>query len=134
MKYILDTHVWIWALESPEKMPRDILHVLHRAENLPFGLSAITPWEAAKKESLGRLMFSQPMQTWLSKAAREPFISLLPLTTDIAYESNHLPGTFHRDPADQMIVATARLHDLTLITCDRNILSYHHVRTLWGTH
>jgi PIN domain nuclease of toxin-antitoxin system len=133
VKYLLDTHVWIWAMESLEKIPRDVLRVLHNPDNLPFGLSAITPWEAVKKEALGRLRLSSPMRAWLSKAVREPFISLLPLTVDIAYESNHLPAGFHRDPADQMIVATARIHDLTLITCDDSILAYPHVKTLWGS-
>ncbi|MEK7752075.1 MAG: PIN domain-containing protein, partial [Acidobacteriota bacterium] len=57
-------------------------------------------------------------------------ISVVPLTPDIAYDANHLPGAFHKDPADQIIVATARTHGLVLVTGDDKILQYHHVKTL----
>ena len=132
MKYVLDTHVWIWGLDSAERLPARVRQLLLEPANLPFGLSAISPWEALKKESLGRLKLSCPGRVWVTRAVRDPFVALLPLGLDVSYEANHLPGSFHRDPADQIIVATARLHDLTLITCDRRILDYGQVRTLWA--
>ena len=73
-----------------------------------------------------------PVRQWFAAAIREPFVVLQPLTIDITHESNHLPGEFHRDPADQIIVATARVQRLTLITADPRILAYPHVRCLWG--
>jgi PIN domain nuclease of toxin-antitoxin system len=132
MRYLLDTHVWIWARDTPEKVPDQVRNIILNPESMPLGLSAISPWEAAKKAGAGRLTLSAPVRQWLNDAVCTPFVRLLPLSIDIAYESNHLPGEFHRDPADQIIVATARQHDLTLITADRRILAYPHVRTLWG--
>ena len=131
MKYLLDTHVWIWAMDDPESLPAGVRAKLFESANLPFGVSAISVWEASRKESLGKLRLSCPIRQWFAAAIREPFVELQPLSVDVAHESNHLPGEFHRDPADQIIVATARLQRLTLITADQRILAYSHVRTLW---
>ena len=130
MRYLLDTSVWLQALESPDQLLPEVQQVLFDAANLPFAISVISPWEVAKKESTGRLKLSSPIRQWLARACREPFVELLPLSVDISYEANHLPGTPHRDPADQIIVATARIHSLTLVTSDEKILQYHHVKTL----
>lgn len=132
MKYLLDTHVWIWAMEAPDELPGNVRAELFTPANFPFGLSVMSVWETSKKESIGKLKLSCPIRQWFSSAIREPFIALQPLTVDVAHESNHLPGEFHRDPADQIIVASARVQRLTLITCDQRILSYPHVRCLWG--
>lgn len=132
MKYLLDTHAWIWARENPDNVPEEVRSVVLSVASMPLGLSVISPWETAKKASAGRLTLSGPIRQWLTDSVMAPFVRLLPLSIDIAYEANHLPGDFHRDPADQIIVATARQYDLTLITADRRILAYRHVRTLWG--
>ena len=131
MKYLLDTHAWIWALEAPEKLPDPIRAMLLKSDNLPFGLAAISPWEVAKKESKGLLQLSMPVRQWVAHATQAPFIELLPLSVDIALESVHLPAPFHKDPADQMIVATARLHSLVLISADQRLHTYPHVQTKW---
>lgn len=131
MTYLLDTHVWIWAMDHPEDLPKEVRRELLSPRNFPFGLSVISVWETSRKESLGKLKLSAPVRQWFGVAIREPFVVLQPLTIDIVHESNHLPGEFHRDPADQMIVATARVHDLTLITADQRIRAYPYVRTLW---
>ncbi len=131
MKYLLDTHAWIWALEAPEKLPDPIRALLLEPDHLPFGLAAISPWEVAKKESKGLLQLSMPVRQWVAHATQAPFIELLPLSVDIALESAHLPTPFHKDPADQMIVATARLHSLVLISADQRLRTYPHVQTKW---
>ena len=131
MKYLLDTHAWIWALEAPEKLPAPIRAMLLESENLPFGLAAISPWEVAKKASKGLMHLSMPVRQWVAHATQAPFIELLPLSVDIALESAHLPAPFHKDPADQMIVATARLHSLVLISADQRLHTYPHVQTKW---
>ena len=131
MKYLLDTNAWIWALEAPEKLPDPIRAVLLNPDNLPFGLAVISPWEVAKKESKGLLHLSMPVRQWVARATQAPFIELLPLSVDIALESAHLPGSFHKDPADQMIVATARMHSLVLISADQRLRAYPHVQTMW---
>ena len=70
MRYLLDTHVWLWSLESPGKLPAKIRHLIYDAESLPFRLSAISPWEVIKKECMGRLTLSCPVRDWLSKGIR----------------------------------------------------------------
>jgi PIN domain nuclease of toxin-antitoxin system len=131
VKYLLDTHVWLWLFEASDRFPRHVQGILQSVANVPMGISAISPWEIAKKASLGRLLLSMPARDWIVRSAGNPGICLMPLTPDIAWEANALPTPFHNDPADQIIVATARLHNLTLITSDRKILTYPHVRTLW---
>ena len=131
MKYLLDTNAWLWALEAPEKLPDPIRTVLLEPDHLPFGLAAISPWEVAKKASKGLLHLSIPVRQWVAHATQAPFIELLPLSVDIALESAHLPGSFHKDPADQIIVATARMHSLVLISTDQRLRAYPHVQTKW---
>ena len=131
MKYLLDTNAWIWALEAPEKLPDPIRAMLLESDHLPFGLAAISPWEVGKKASKGLLHLSMPVRQWVAHATQAPFIELLPLSVDIALESAHLPSSFHKDPADQMIVATARVHSLVLISADQRLRDYPHVQTKW---
>jgi PIN domain nuclease of toxin-antitoxin system len=129
MKYLLDTNIWIWMVESHQSIPRNILSILLEPENYPFYISAISVWEVAKKASLDKLTLSIPVRDWLVQATRKPFIEIIPLSVDIALESNILPGVFHKDPADQIIVASARQSNMTLLTTDRLILAYQHVKT-----
>jgi PIN domain nuclease of toxin-antitoxin system len=84
----------------------------------------------AKLVEYGRLRLDGALEEWMEQAVTYPGIDVLMLTPRIAIESTQLPGTFHRDPADQLIVATARVYDLPLLTVDRLILDYPHVRTL----
>jgi len=129
MKYLLDTNIWIWMVESHQSIPRNILSILLESENYPFYISAISVWEVAKKASLDKLTLSIPVRDWLVQATRKPFIEIIPLSVDIALESTILPGVFHKDPADQIIVASARQSNMTLLTSDRLIVAYRHVKT-----
>ena len=94
-----------------------------------MGISAISCWEVAKLVEKGRLVLPCPIADWLENALAYPGITLLPLTPEIAVESTTLPRSFHKDPADQIIVATARIHDCLLVTADQEILDYPHART-----
>jgi PIN domain nuclease of toxin-antitoxin system len=128
--FLLDTHVWIWLLETPDRLPDRCGKILMGPD--PFiGISSISLWEIAKKSSKGKLTFSIPINQWLTQATSDVGIKIFELTPEIAYESCYLPGAFHKDPADQIIVATARVNDLVLITKDQKILNYEHVKTLW---
>ena len=129
MKFLLDTNIWIWMVESHQNIPANILSILLEPENYPFYISAISVWEVAKKVSLGKLSLSIPVRDWLVQATRKPFIEIIPLSVDIALESTILPGVFHKDPADQIIVASARQCNMTLLTTDQHIISYQHVKT-----
>lgn len=92
-----------------------------------LGVCAISCWEVAKLVELGRLRLAIPVDQWLALAIQPPAL-LLPLSPEVAVGSTQLPGTFHRDPADQMIVATARHYDCPLVTLDQRIRAYPHVR------
>ena len=132
MKYMLDTNAWIFLTDSPQQIPKKTLKLVRDLANAPLGLAAISPWEVAKKSALGKLQLALPVRQWLEQATQTEGIRLLPLTPDIAYDSAYLPSEFYRDPADQLIVATARVHNLVLITSDQRIQSYPHVKTFWA--
>lgn len=91
-------------------------------------MSAISCWEVAKLVEYGRLELPCPVVDWLEQALAYPGVRLLNLSPRIAVESTRLPGGFHRDPADQIIVATARTLDVPLLTLDHRIRSSAHVR------
>jgi PIN domain nuclease of toxin-antitoxin system len=129
MKYLLDTNVWIWMVESHQSLPHKIISTLLEPDNYPLYISAISAWEVAKKVEIGKLMLSIPIRDWLLQATRKPFVEIIPLSVDIALESTMLPGKYHKDPADQIIVASARQCNMTLLTTDQLILSYQHVKT-----
>jgi PIN domain nuclease of toxin-antitoxin system len=129
VKYLIDTNIWLWMVDNHSCIPKKILPIISDVDNFPFYLSAISIWEVAKKVSLGKLSLSIPIRDWLIKASRKPFIEIVPLSVDISLESTVLPGVFHKDPADQIIVASARQHNMVLLTSDQKIIDYPHVRT-----
>lgn len=93
-------------------------------------MSAISAWEIAKLVEYNRLVLPCDLHEWFQKALSYPGIRLLELTPEIAIESTKLPGEFHRDPADQIIVATARFYDYPLVSSDSKILKYSYVNTV----
>jgi PIN domain nuclease of toxin-antitoxin system len=123
---ILDTHVWVWWVDGGRQLPPDYLALIQTEAANGLGVSAICCWEVAKLVELGRLQLAIPVDQWLALALQPP-IQLLPLTPEVAVGSTQLPGSFHRDPADQMIVATARQCNCPLVTLDRLIRAYPHV-------
>lgn len=94
------------------------------------GISAISCWEVAKLVERGRLTLPRPVDEWLSLALGYPGVRLVGLSPEIVVASTQLPGEFHKDPADQIIVATARVHDCPLVTSDEKIAAYEHVETI----
>ena len=124
---ILDTHIWVWWVDGAAQLPADYLALIQAEAASGIGVCAISCWEVAKLVELGRLQLTVPVDQWLVQALQPP-VSFLPLTPQVAVASTQLPGTFHRDPADQMIVATARLYDCPLVTLDGRIRAYPHVR------
>jgi PIN domain nuclease of toxin-antitoxin system len=131
MKYLLDTHIWIWLLDCPEKLSPAAASVIKDRSAGSLGVADISAWEVARKESLGKLTLTLSSRVWLRQATQSPGLEMIRADGEIAWESCHLPGDFHRDPADQMIVATARILGLVLITRDERLLNYPGVETLW---
>lgn len=95
-----------------------------------LGVSVISCWEIANLVERNRIVLSVPLTEWVEQALQYPGIRLFDLTPQIAIESTQLPDDFHRDPADRILVATARLHDCPLLTADELILRYPHVQVL----
>jgi PIN domain nuclease of toxin-antitoxin system len=127
---ILDTHIWLWWVHEPGKLTTRQIEEINKNEKNIIGISAISCWEIAKPVEYKRLELPVGLREWFKEALNYPGIQLLDLTPEIAIESTHLPGDFHRDPADQIIVATARLSACPLITSDRKILDYPHVEAI----
>ncbi|MDZ4722070.1 MAG: type II toxin-antitoxin system VapC family toxin [Roseiflexaceae bacterium] len=125
---VLDTHIWIWWVHGDTSLPEDYRAYIESHESSGLGISAISCWEVAKLVELGRLQLPIPVSDWIDQALAYPGMQLIELTPQIAVESTRLPAPFHRDPADQIIVATARVFACPLITLDRKILSYLHVQ------
>ena len=127
---LLDTHIWVWlACQSPQLTPR-LQQLIQQRESNGLAVSVISCWEVAKLVEKGRLKLHLPVSDWIAAAIARPHIELVSLTPEIAIEACNLPQPFHRDPADEMIVATARLMNLPLLTVDSKILAYPHVSLL----
>jgi len=127
---LLDTHIWVWWVASVDKLSARQVDTIRANESDVIGVSAISCWEIAKLASLGRLELSLPLENWMDAALQYPGVTLLPLTAQIAIASTRLPGEFHNDPADQIIVATARTYACPLLTRDGKILKYPLVNTI----
>ena len=125
---ILDTHIWVWWVHGAATLSAATRTLLDAAEPTGLGVSAISCWEVAKLVERGRLALPCPVFDWIQQALAYPGVRLIELSPRICVESTQLPGTFHRDPADQIIVATSRVLDAPLVTVDAKILEYPHVR------
>jgi PIN domain nuclease of toxin-antitoxin system len=95
-----------------------------------IGLSPISCWELALLVERGRLSLNLPAWDWVHAALTHPGVTVKQLTLRVAVEATQLPDLQHRDPADRFLIATARIHDCPLLTHDRTILAYPHVRTI----
>jgi PIN domain nuclease of toxin-antitoxin system len=132
---LLDTHVWIWYVEGDRARfsPRIEPLVEAAVERGDVLVSAISVWEVAQLDALRRIELVQEVRTWVARALAFPGVRLKGLSPAIAIESTRLPGVPHRDPADRMLMATARLAGAALVTCDTRILAYAkhgHVRVI----
>ncbi|MBV6417458.1 MAG: Ribonuclease VapC22 [Steroidobacteraceae bacterium] len=124
---LLDTHVWVWlAFGTPGMFRPDTRKRLEAADPAhPLHVSIISTWEVAQLAARGRLNLSRPTKAWVAQALAHPSLALLTLDDlAVVVESNELPGDFHADPADRLLVATARIGGYTLVTSDRQILDY----------
>ena len=123
---VLDTHVWVWLMNgSPELTDSAALAFINQAcRSSALYVSAISVWEVAMLEAKNRVVLRQECSEWVAKALGAPGISLAPLTPAIAAASSRLPGNFHGDPADRILVATTRALQATLVTRNKEILAY----------
>ena len=128
---LLDTHVWWWALNEPERLSATAHKIIKEISPDKRAIASISMWEFSMMVSTGKVEINIPTVQWLDQAVNTTGIEVYDLNPRIAAESCNLPGEFHKDPADRIITATARINDVTLITKDRKIIDYPYVKTAW---
>jgi PIN domain nuclease of toxin-antitoxin system len=129
VKYLLDTHVWIWSHEAHERLGAKARAILNSRDDERI-ISAISTVEIGRLIARGKLHLKQPFANWKAQSLHDLVATTIDVTHEMAWEAYSLPGAFHKDPADRILVATARLHNLILLTADDSILRYRHVRSL----
>ena len=131
MTALLDTHVLIWWLNDTSRLsPRQRRVVRSAHAEAPLLVSDISLWEVAMLHDLGRIQLAIPLREWLEKAVAPPLVRRQGISPAIAAELSALPASFHRDPADRILVATARVLGATLLTHDRRIVDADLVETV----
>ena len=130
---VLDTHTLIWWVNGDDQLSQKARKAI---ENELTGdgqviVSAITAWEIAMLVEKGRLALTMNIDDWLETVASIEGVAFVSLDTDVAIQSVRLPGEFHPDPADRMIVALARHYSAPLVTADAKIRVCRHVKTIW---
>ena len=128
---LLDTHVWWWILSEPERVSAKVHEVIQNTRPKERAIASISIWEFAMMASRGRIQLSISPKKWIDYAVNKTGLRVLELNGKIAVESCNLPGDFNKDPADRIIVATARIHKATLITKDQKMIDYTEVNTIW---
>ena len=129
---VLDTHALVWWVAGDSTLSKKAKAAIER--ELSGGeiiVSAISAWEIAMLVEREKLVLSMDVGSWLATVSGVGAVRFMPVDTEIAIKSVDLPGNFHKDPADRMIVATARKLAVPLVTKDEKIRSYAHVKTIW---
>ncbi len=128
MSLLLDTHVWIWLQEAPEKLGARTRSLIVDRQNTLY-VSPISTLEIARLVAAGTISLSEPVGDWVSETLGALECGTMEISHSIAAEAYSLSGNFHRDPADRILVATARIFELVLVTADERILNYPHVES-----
>ena len=130
---VLDTHTLIWwASGDAEQLSAAALQAIEsELDDGKIFVSAISAWELSMLVAKGRIALSMDVAEWLSYVGDIEAVRFVPIDNEIAVKSTELPGEFHKDPADRLIVATARKLAAPLVTVDEKIRAYQHVRTIW---
>ncbi|MDR5738925.1 MULTISPECIES: type II toxin-antitoxin system VapC family toxin [unclassified Caballeronia] len=129
---VLDTHALLWWIEGKGlSKPARVAIDREMKEEGEIAVSTMTAWEIMLLIKKGRLRLATDVAIWLDKVSRIEAVRFVPVDRHIAIASADLPGNFHQDPADRMIVATARFLSAPLLTKDEQIRTYEHVRTIW---
>ena len=132
MKYLLDTHTWIWWHMNPKNLSQKVKKLIRGVDKYDeLLLSAISPWEFSKLLEKKRIGISCHPEDWIDNALVMPKFRLVPLSPKISYRSTVLPQPFHSDSGDQIIVATAIEENATILTKDERILNYDNAKSLW---
>lgn len=128
MKLLLDTHVWIWSQEDPDRLGPQTKRLLvgRQHENHVCTISTL---ELARLVAAGDISVSIALRDWVERALHALQARTVQVSHEISLEAYALPSPFHKDPADRVLVAAARCHELTVLTADERILNYSAVRS-----
>jgi PIN domain nuclease of toxin-antitoxin system len=121
---LIDTHVLVWSVDGGPIMPAARAAMQAAGADGALCVSAVSAWELGILTAKNRMALSSDLGAWWSKAISVNELVVLPIDAEIAIAATRLPGDFHSDPADRFLVATARHHDMPLVTADKNILTY----------
>ena len=125
MKLLLDTHVAIWLSEGSKRLAPAVRRTIERATRVDgVTISSISFWEVGILAQKGRVTLPQRLAPWRTAILSQPGVDEVPVSSDIAIEAIELPGSMHGDPADRLIVATARITGARLVTADERIVTY----------
>ncbi|MCQ6262466.1 type II toxin-antitoxin system VapC family toxin [Alcanivorax sp. MM125-6] len=131
---VLDTHAVIWWVNGGDGLSAEAAAAIERERMSEDGIiliSSISAWEVAMLVGRGRLTLTMNVDDWLETVGRIPGVRFVPVDNQIGVESTRLPGDFHKDPADRLIVALARHLNIPLVTADQKIQAYRHVHAIW---
>lgn len=131
---VLDTHVLVWWVNGGIDLSTPAKAAIEKETADDSGIilvSSISAWEIALLVQKGRLTLTTNVDDWLATVREIDSVRFVPVDNDVAVQSTRLPGEFHPDPADRMIVALARHVSSPLVTADSKIRAYRHVRTIW---
>ena len=129
MTLLLDTHEWFWALESPRLIGRRCRAALESRNNELIA-ATISTVEFGQLQTAKRIIFKGTLESWIRRGAEALGLRLMELSNPVAVLAYTLPGSFHKDPADRMLVATAIHNGFTFVTADERILAYPHVLSM----
>lgn len=130
---VIDTHIMVWWVSGDKSLSRAAAKAIKDtlAQGSEVIISSISAWEVSMLIAKGRLVLSMDVESWLDEVAQIDGVRFMPVDNEIGIKSTMMPGEFHKDPADRMIVATARKLAVPLVTADEKIIEYEHVKTIW---
>ncbi|MBL8466870.1 type II toxin-antitoxin system VapC family toxin [Methyloversatilis discipulorum] len=130
---VLDTHALLWWAngERAQLSAAAASAIDAEMDGGQILVSSMSAWELAMLVERGRVALSMDVASWLDTLSRIDAVQMVPVDSEIAVKSVQLPGDFHKDPADRIIVATARKFAAPLVSADEKIRSYPHVRVIW---
>ena len=133
MMLVIDTHVLVWFVNGSQELSSTAKKAIDSviSKEGEIIISSISAWEISMLIEKKRLILSMDIENWLEQVEQIEGFRFMPVDNEIGYKSTMLPGEFHKDPADRMIVATARKLAIPLVTADEKIREYEHVKTIW---
>jgi PIN domain nuclease of toxin-antitoxin system len=129
---LLDTHAWIWFVNDPRQLSERARDAISEATTKrSIYISSISVWEVALLVATGRLELTIDVQDWIAKSEALPFFTFVPVDNATFLRSVLLPGPLHADPADRVIIATAIMKGMPVVTKDERIRKYATVKSIW---